>query len=1204
MTNTYKNIYSSFLLIFFTLLMGSDIQATHIIGGDITYRYLGDNNYEITLNLRRDCRFGQVGFDPFASISIFKPEDNTLIDEIRVPFMASDTVGNTIESNCGFFGDAVCVQTTTYRTTTKLIYRDAGYIISYQRCCRNQTLRNIDNPLEVGTTEWIFLSPEALLAKNSSPTFTQWPEVYICANRPLVFDHPAVDSDRDSLVYKVCKPFSGATLNNPQPQPSFPPPFSEIEFANGYSINNFMGGTPLMVNAETGLITATPDAVGQYLIGVCIEEYRDGRLLSTVRRNFQYNVVICADGIKGDFVAENNICDSLEVVFTNNLIGASSFEWNFNFPSADPTFISTEVNPTFRYSTAGEYTVRLLARSSTGACDTIISKQIVAREGSNIKDLNLIDTSFTICLGDTLNIVRDTSLGYVYSFEPSSGIDLTDPKNPKIIGLLPTSYTVTVLNQEGCEFTGTITTDIFRTPNPLVIDGPENVCENNISLVASGGYGTFEWATDSLFTNIISNKDSLNFTLTQRSQDFFVRSVSPDGCGDVINHINVTNQTPDVDFENPSFICRGGQGIVVFENLWPNHTITYNFNDPHVLSISNDTMRITSLPEDMDSIKINGQIINQFGCSKDIEITILFIEVKDIDFSATLKSCEDHTMCFEISGVYSGQVQWTFGSGLAVDTSILKTPCFTYENGGAYQVTLSNPVSNCPFDPIIKTIEVPQLSDSTVFPQFTLTNCNEGTVCFDILGNYTGEIQWNFGDVGNPNNVSNLAETCYNYSNPGVYSVTLTHLVDICPFDKVTFLVEVPEKLLLNTTPNVIACQGQEIDLSVSANLMGTTFVWLNSQGDTIGRTPTINFVANENTVLTVLGTSPDGCTDDIQITIAISNLMLSVTTRPQVICIGEQFVAEVQVANSSDFTFDWEPKDCIISGDGTNMAFFEALADKKYVVVITEKSTGCQQTIEFTADLTQPIIASFEGAACEGQESNVNVVIEGPENYDFEWGPSNVIVAGGNTASPTINIGAGQTLTVVITDKTTGCSREFSYVPNVSPAVVINFTDPNVEIAQGTTTTINIRNPQSGTTYVWDNGQIGSSIEVEPLSTTTYTVTATDANGCTGVAQITINVRTITCTDGDEYLPNVFTPNNDTFNDLLLVKSPVITEMTLVIFNRWGQEVFRTNNINEGWDGTFQDKDCAPDAYAYYLQATCISGDSFVKRGNVTLIR
>ncbi len=635
--------------------------------------------------------------------------------------------------------------------------------------------------------------------------------------------------------------------------------------------------------------------------------------------------------------------------------------------------------------------------------------------------------------------------------------------------------------------------------------------------------------------------------------------------------------------------------------------ITWNFGDmAYPDSTSNETTPCYTYP---NSGTYTVTLTNDFEECPFDTITKL-IEVpkwtdRNVGILATLTDCEEGIICFEVTGDYIGGVTWNFGDPTHPDsTSNEITPCYAYSNSGTYTVTLTNEDELCPFDTITQLIEVPRLGDRTVEILSNLINCDEGTVCFGISGIFEGGVTWNFGDIAHPDSTSNEITPCYTYTNPGTYTVILTNNLEVCPFDTKTIEITVPEKLKLNTLPSIIVCQEDETELSVDANIMGTSFTWIDMNGDTIGTSSTLNYVGTENTTLTVFGVSPDGCTDSVQISIEVIDLMLSVSTKPQIICIGEEFTAEVNVNNADDYTFDWNPKDCIINGDGTNIAFFFALADKSYSVMVIEKSTGCKQLIEFTTDLTEPILAEFEGTVCEGQESNVMVIIENPENYDFEWSPENLIVSGGDTPMPVVILSEGQTLTVNITNKETGCSRELMYTPNVVPPIVINFAEPILQIFEGQSTTITIRNPQSGVSYSWSNGETGPSIDVEPIATTTYTVTATDVNGCTGTAQIIVNVRAIPCTEDDEYLPNAFTPNGDNFNDILFVKSNVIEEMTLVIFNRWGQEVFRATDINSGWDGTFQGKDCAPDAYSYYLRASCINGESFAKKGNVTLIR
>ena len=120
---------------------------------------------------------------------------------------------------------------------------------------------------------------------------------------------------------------------------------------------------------------------------------------------------------------------------------------------------------------------------------------------------------------------------------------------------------------------------------------------------------------------------------------------------------------------------------------------------------------------------------------------------------------------------------------------------------------------------------------------------------------------------------------------------------------------------------------------------------------------------------------------------------------------------------------------------------------------------------------------------------------------------------------------------------------------------------------------------------------------------TTDYTVSVTDGI-CTNSATVQLKVMSILCDRTFVYVPNAFTPNGDGKNDVIKVYSQIATEITFRIFNRWGEMVFETKDINVGWDGKFRGKLLDPDTYDYYLEATCIGGDQEIIKGNITLIR
>jgi len=101
-------------------------------------------------------------------------------------------------------------------------------------------------------------------------------------------------------------------------------------------------------------------------------------------------------------------------------------------------------------------------------------------------------------------------------------------------------------------------------------------------------------------------------------------------------------------------------------------------------------------------------------------------------------------------------------------------------------------------------------------------------------------------------------------------------------------------------------------------------------------------------------------------------------------------------------------------------------------------------------------------------------------------------------------------------------------------------------------------------------------------------------------------DVSVILCTDCDSnivYIPNIFSPNLDGHNDILYMRGKNITEIEFAIYDRWGEEVFRTTDINQGWNGTFKGNPFNTSVFAYYAKIKFIDGTEQIKKGNITLI-
>ncbi|MCB0734641.1 MAG: gliding motility-associated C-terminal domain-containing protein [Bacteroidetes bacterium] len=353
------------LLIF---LAASSGKATHIVGGDFYYKKVSSTEYDITLKLYVDCQNGlpnAIATDAVAIIGLWDASTSKAIDTFHFR-RTKPTRLNKLHYKCLIPPQDVCVDEYVYVRRLTLDPGTDGIILSFERCCRNNTINNLFNPGQTGATYWVKIPGSDLASENSSAVFKELPPNYICTDAPLVFDHSATDPDGDSLVYELYQPYSGGTYDQPRPDNSWDngflkaPPFKTVFWKTPYHTNDQMAGDPIMeINRFTGELTVTPTVVGQFVIGIKVKEYRDGVLISETLRDYQMNVKECDFYVVSAFGTAKYSCSDT-VNFTNKSLKATNFMWDFGDPTrSDDT--SSSMNPTYVYPKDGKYTVKLKA---------------------------------------------------------------------------------------------------------------------------------------------------------------------------------------------------------------------------------------------------------------------------------------------------------------------------------------------------------------------------------------------------------------------------------------------------------------------------------------------------------------------------------------------------------------------------------------------------------------------------------------------------------------------------------------------------------------------------------------------------------------------------------------------------------------------------------------------------------------------------
>ncbi len=318
-----------------------------MVGGEISYEYQGGNQYTITLKFYRDC--GGVELRNPATFLIYNSSD-VLVQRISVPLSSQSFLPLVPPGPCTPVPPGVCVEMGVYITTATLPPIPGGYKIVHYDLARNAGIVNGPD----GAGSYLATIPDISIAPiNSNPKYKNTPPVFICVNSPLSYDNSATDVDGDSLVYSLCSPLERAV------------PYTPYPFFSPYTATNPLGGG-MSINPTTGLLTGTPNMIGRFVVGVCVTEYRKGKLISTSTRDFQFNVVECRSLSVASALSALTNCNTHEVTFFNNSVDGVSYLWDFG----DGT-TSTAFAPVHIYPATGNYTVTLTAYASDPNCKDV-----------------------------------------------------------------------------------------------------------------------------------------------------------------------------------------------------------------------------------------------------------------------------------------------------------------------------------------------------------------------------------------------------------------------------------------------------------------------------------------------------------------------------------------------------------------------------------------------------------------------------------------------------------------------------------------------------------------------------------------------------------------------------------------------------------------------------------------------------------------
>ncbi len=680
-----------YILISLLLLIGVQSHAFHIVGGEITYEYEGNDFYEITLTVYRDCFSSGAPFDDPAAIGIFLG-DGSFYDVVSFFNPDITPVSTTVDFACTDISASACVEKGVYIQGILLPPSTSGYYIAYQRCCRNSTIQNLIIPDEYGATYAAFIPPSTVVEGNSCPVFNDLPPVGLCLDIPFTFDHGAEDIDGDSLVYELCTPYSGANQDVPQPAVPSPPTWPNVQWSAGFSVDNQITADPIFtLDPNTGLLQGTPTQIGQYVMGVCVKEYREGEFLSEVRRDFQFNVVACPSAVLASFADLNQgaFCEGVTIDFENQSANATSFLWDFG----DGTTTSAE-NPSHLFSGVGEYIVTLISEPGEVCADTATTVYtIYPRPDPEILEpiLNCPGNTYDLEVGGDLGVIDS----YSWTIDSPDGPDFDSAALLEDISFNEAGLTyieVIVTNSDGCEEEAVYPFDVPQAPVASITPITDpcqglTIAFNSQSLFTNG----LEWDFGELGAFDTDTVDNPIWTYGQSGEYTVTLTASSSVACENTTSIDIeVNPALEVDFMAPDPQCLEGNEFY-FEgtgNYTANATFNWSFGDEATLANSSS--------ESPGPISFGEQgnyeiifTVTEGPCEATDWETIYVVEAVDVDFVTLSEGCAPYDAYFvdQTTGGSNLDYQWEFGDG---STSYFPgSVIHTYPNPGTYGVTLT-----------------------------------------------------------------------------------------------------------------------------------------------------------------------------------------------------------------------------------------------------------------------------------------------------------------------------------------------------------------------------------------------------------------------------------------------------------------------------------------------------------------------------------
>ncbi|MEP7169891.1 MAG: PKD domain-containing protein, partial [Bacteroidota bacterium] len=585
-------------------------------------------------------------------------------------------------------------------------------------------------------------------------------------------------------------------------------------------------------------------------------------------------------------------------------------------------------------------------------------------------------------------------------------------------------------------------------------------------------------------------------------------------------------------------------------------------------------------------------VTNSFGCKDTIIqlINIVSTGLAGSQFTFQIQNCTG-TVVFTNQSVNATGYTWNFGDGSANSTAT--NPSHTYLTSGTFTVTLIA-TNSCSSDTTQQQITINIIPSAiaafTVNTQpcsltISLTNQSQNGITY----------QWNFGD-GSP--LSTVTNPTHNYLTSGTYSITLI-ATNSCGSDTLQqqIILNVPQAVVAGFTINVQPCSYTINITNQSQN--GTSYQWNFGDGSIISTITNPSHIYSANGTYTVTLLVSNACSIDSlqqQVTINVPQAAIAAFTINTQPC---DLTVSFSNQSLNGTTWQWNFGDTTISSQQNPSHTYTSAGIYNISLIVSNScsSDTLLQQVDLTLAVSPQSDFEFSTQPCDltlsliNQSQNADSLLWnfGDGNTDTTFAPIHFYLNNGiySLSLITYNQCGTDTLIKIVVDTFSQGIALFDIEQKPCKSEVQFFNQS-----------------QNAFSYLWNFGDGNSDTTKNPiheyLFAGNYTITLTVNDG-TLCADTMSKTETIINSDTSNlFVPNCFTPNGDTKNEVLEITGFNDCETYhLSIYNRWGQSVYETDDINKFWDGKFKGEN-VPDG-VYFL---VITGKQFSMNRTVTVIR